>query len=314
MNWIEITVRTNTAGSDMVSDLLIRNGASGTMIVDRFDVANDPTAVNQWDLLDQSFIENLPDDVHVLGYIPNDIRVNERIASLRDTLSTLTADALGFDAGVLALSTTTVRDEDWAENWKKYYKPFRVGKRLVVKPVWESFLPEPMDVILEIDPGMAFGNGTHETTSMCLALLETYGKPGDMVLDVGTGSGILSIAAAKLGATHVYAVDLDPVAVNVAKKNIAQNQLSEMVSVEVANLLDVDYQKVDLIVANIIADAIILLSESASSHLNQGGFLIASGIIREREQDVLAALETNGFDVAELRHDGEWVAVVARLS
>ena len=294
----------------MASDLLMRCGASGTAIEDRNDIP--PFEPAQWDLLDEDFVAQMPADVLVHGYIPNDGRANERIASLKGLLSALTAESIGFDAGTLLLSVAEVHDEDWAENWKKYYKPFHVGKRIVIRPVWESYAESPGDIVVVIDPGMAFGNGTHETTSMCLSLLEEYAAPGCAAFDVGTGSGILAIAAAKLGASSVRAVDLDPVAISAAKENVARNQLTDRVFVEVSNLLEGVREQADVIVANIIADAIILLSQSVRAHLKPDGVLIASGIIRDREPDVLDALQTAGFTVDDIRYAGEWVALVAK--
>ena len=314
MDWIEITVHTNTAGSDMVSDLLMRCGASGTAIEDRNDAKMDPSAFAQWDLLDADFVDQMQEDVLVRGYISNDERAMERTASLKDTLSMLASESIGFDAGTLELSIAEVREEDWAENWKKHYTPFRVGKRIVIRPVWECYAEGPEDIVIVIDPGMAFGNATHETTSMCLSLLEEYVMPGYAALDVGTGSGILAIAMAMLGASSVRAVDLDSVAINVARKNVERNLLSDQVIVEVANLLEGSHEQADVIVANIIANAIILLSQSVRAHLKPHGVFIASGIIRDRERDVLDALQNAGLAVEAVRYAGEWVAVVATIN
>jgi ribosomal protein L11 methyltransferase len=219
---------------------------------------------------------------------------------------------LGFDAGSLTLSIGNVRDEDWAENWKKYYKPFRVGKRLLVKPVWETVPDDPDALVIEIDPGMAFGNGTHETTALCMAMIEERLHPGDAVLDVGTGSGILAIAAARLGAGAVLAVDLDPVAVRVAKENIERNGLSDRITAQEGDLLAGVQMQANVVVANIIADAIILLSGAVKQHIVPGGAFIASGIIREREQDVRDAMAAAGFTIEAAAHKGEWVALAAR--
>lgn len=313
MDWIEVTVRTNTQGADMISEQLMRAGASGAVIEDRRDAQLDLEGPAKWDLLDPSIIDAMAEDVLVRGYLPADARAADSLRALRDALSGLTPERIGFDAGPLTLSTGNVRDEDWAENWKKYYKPFRVGERLVVKPVWEAFDAKETDIVLEIDPGMAFGNGTHETTEMCLALLEETLQKGDAVLDVGTGSGILSLAAARLGASSVLAVDLDPVAVRTADENIRRNRLENIVTARVGDLLEGVEVRADLVVANIIADAIVLLSGAVSRHLKPGGLFISSGIIRDREPDVLAALSAAGFHLLKAERKGEWVALVARL-
>ena len=312
MDWLEVTVRTNTAGADLISELLISAGAKGTSIEDRFDAFSEPTDATQWDLIDPSVIEKMDEDTLVHAYFPAETTSRETIESLRARLAALTPEWLGFDAGKRALEIANVREEDWAENWKKYYKPFRVGRHLVVRPVWEKYEPQAGDKIISIDPGMAFGNGTHETTSMCLGLVEDYIKPGDTVLDVGTGSGILAIASVLMGAQSALGIDLDPVAVRVANENIERNGLSGRVHAQVGDLVKGIDTQADVVFANIIADAVILLSRAVRAHMEPGGVFICSGIILEREQDVLDALAEAGFTVDRIEHRGEWSAIAAR--
>lgn len=312
MDWLEVTVRTNTAGADLISELLISAGAKGTSIEDRFDAFSEPTDATQWDLIDPSVIEKMDEDTLVHAYFPAETTSRETIESLRARLAALTPEWLGFDAGKRALEIANVREEDWAENWKKYYKPFRVGRHLVVRPVWEKYEPQAGDKIISIDPGMAFGNGTHETTSMCLGLVEDYIKPGDTVLDVGTGSGILAIASVLMGAQSALGIDLDPVAVRVANENIERNGLSGRVHAQVGDLVKGIDTQADVVFANIIADAVILLSRAVRAHMKAGGVFICSGIILEREQDVLDALAEAGFTVDRIEHRGEWSAIAAR--
>lgn len=312
MDWLEVTVRTNTAGADLISELLISAGAKGTSIEDRFDAFSEPTDATQWDLIDPSVIEKMDEDTLVHAYFPAETTSRETIELLRARLAALTPEWLGFDAGKRALEIANVREEDWAENWKKYYKPFRVGRHLVVRPVWEKYEPQAGDKIISIDPGMAFGNGTHETTSMCLGLVEDYIKPGDTVLDVGTGSGILAIASVLMGAQSALGIDLDPVAVRVANENIERNGLSGRVHAQVGDLVKGIDTQADVVFANIIADAVILLSRAVRAHMKPGGVFICSGIILEREQDVLDALAEAGFTVDRIEHRGEWSAIAAR--
>ena len=312
MDWLEVTVRTNTAGADMISELLISAGAKGTSIEDRFDAFSEPTDATQWDLIDPSVIEKMDEDTLVHAYFPTETTSRETIESLRARLAALTPEWLGFDAGKRELEIANVREEDWAENWKKYYKPFRVGRHLVVHPVWEKYEPQAGDKIISIDPGMAFGNGTHETTSMCLGLVEDYIKPGYEVLDVGTGSGILAIASVLMGAQSALGVDLDPVAVRVANENIERNGLSDRVHAQVGDLVKGIDTQADVVFANIIADAVIMLSRAVRAHMKPGGVFICSGIILEREQDVLDALSEAGFTVDRIEHRGEWSAIAAR--
>ena len=312
MNWVEVTVRTNTAGADMVSEQVMLVGAKGTVIEDRYDAELDMEGPAKWDILDASIIEAMDEDVLVRGYLPADASAMERVETLKSALSSLTADKIGFDAGPLTVAVDNVREEDWAENWKQYYKPFRAGKRIVIKPEWETFDAKADDLVIEIDPGMAFGNGTHETTFMCLELMENLVKPGVSVLDVGTGSGILALAAAMLGAKDVLAVDLDPVAVRVAQENIARNGMQAVVTAQVGDLLAGVDAKAGLVVANIIADIIMLLSQAVRGHMEPGGVFVSSGIIRDREADVVQALEAAGFAIEHIERKGEWVAIVAR--
>ena len=196
--------------------------------------------------------------------------------------------------------------------WKKFYKPFKAGRSLVVKPTWEHYDPQSGDRIIEIDPGMAFGSGTHETTSMCLELLEDAMHGGESVIDVGTGSGILAIGAAMLGAKDVLAIDIDPVAVRVAKENIEHNHLSDRVRAVEGNLLASSDGVCDLCVANIIADVICMFAQPLVDHIVPGGLFICSGIIKEREQDVVNALTAADYTILETKRKGEWVAMLSR--
>jgi len=314
MEWMEVAVHTTTQGSDVVSMLLMQNGAAGTAIEDRNDVPDPTKPHGYWELIDQSLIDNMPEDVLVKAWLPIDQRLNDTLNALKQHLATLPSLNPAVELGSLSLDTNQVDEQDWAECWKKFYKPFKAGKTLVVKPTWESYANEPGDKIIEIDPGMAFGTGTHETTGLCLSLLETYVKPGMQVMDVGTGSGILSIGSALLDAGNVLAIDIDPVAVKVAKENVAQNKLDHKINVMEGDLVKDIRETFDLCVANILADVIIFLSIPLKQKIRRGGTFICSGIIKDREQDVLDALTKNGYTVIEKQYRGEWVAIVSTLS
>lgn len=227
MDWIELTIHTTTAGADIVSEALMAEGATGTMVEDRADIPDPDKPNGYWEIIDPNLIASMPEDVLVHAWFTPDSSFADRMQALRSRCDELHHMDLGLDLGTLEISTLNVRDEDWAEVWKKFYKPFKAGRSLVVKPTWEHYEPQPGDRIIEIDPGMAFGSGTHETTSMCLELLEDAMHGGESVIDVGTGSGILAIGAAMLGAKDVLAIDIDPVAVRVAKENIEHNHLSD---------------------------------------------------------------------------------------
>lgn len=312
MNWIEAAVHTTTAGADIVSELLMNAGATGTSIEDRTDVLNAQKPEGMWDMLDEHILDGMPEDVLVKAYFEEGASTPETLAFVRARLSELAHMDLGFDLGSLEFTRETVHEQDWAENWKRYYKPFRAGERIVVKPSWEPYEPFPEDLVIEMDPGMAFGTGTHETTYMCLQMLERYVRPGSACIDVGTGTGILAIAAAKLGAQDVLAIDLDEQAVAVAKENIQKNGMQQVVHAQAGDLLKDSVGKADVIVANIIADVICALCGPAKSHIRPGGAFICSGIIREREEDVLRALRQAGYAVDCRIARGEWVCLSAK--
>lgn len=311
MQWCEAVVHTTTLGSDIISDELMQLGAAGTEIVDRADVPDPRKAGVYWELYDPKMVEDMPEDVLVKGWFELNEHTHDVLARVKQRLSELKAEAY-LDMGSLALDMQNVADEDWSENWKKYYKPFHIGSHLVVKPTWEPYTQQPEDLVIELDPGMAFGTGTHETTNMCMQLLERYYQDGMRVMDVGTGSGILAIAAARLGADNVLAIDIDPDAVKVAKENVALNGVSDAVRVVVGDLCKSEAMPCELAVANIVADAICMLAGPLTRHLEKDGLLICSGIIREREQDVLNAAKEAGYTVKDRIEKGEWVALCLR--
>ncbi|HIC93869.1 MAG TPA: 50S ribosomal protein L11 methyltransferase, partial [Anaerolineae bacterium] len=202
-------------------------------------------------------------------------------------------------------------EEDWASAWKKHYRVLRAGRRLVIKPSWQEYTPRPEDVVIELDPGMAFGTGVHPTTRMCLAALEDHLRPGMRVLDLGTGSGILAIAAAKLGAGSVLALDVDPVAVRVARDNVLTNGVEGIVAVRQGSLAEAR-GRFDLVLANILARVIVELAERGlADRLRMGGLLVAAGIIEDQEEGVRRALQARGMAVVERRRERDWVTLIA---
>ena len=306
MDWIEISITTNTQGADIVSEALMRAGSKGTQIIDRADVPDPSKPSGYWELIDPELIEQMPEEVVVKAWFMDP----EQIAPLAEAVAQLPALA-GFDLGGLAISSNEVVEKDWAEYWKRFYKPFRIGTSLVVRPTWEEYQAEAGDVVIDLDPGLAFGTGTHETTALCAELIETY-YAGGTVLDVGTGSGILAIAAAKLGAEDVLAIDIDPLAVRTAQENVDKNGLGERVTVRLGDLLEGAIGPYEFAVANILADVIIMLSDPLRQALKAGGIFVCSGIIRDREEDVRRTLLQNNYEIIDTRHRGEWVAFAAR--
>ncbi len=301
--YTEVTVSTTTQGSEIVSDLFLRLGAAGTQILDRADLPDPAKPTAHWELMDQSVIDAMPEDVQVKAWFEEDA-LQSILPPLREQLALLKEQS---GLGTLALSMQGVKEEDWAENWKQYYKPFRIGEHMVVKPTWEPWEEQPGDLIIEIDPGMAFGTGSHETTAMCVQMIEKY-YGGGSLLDVGTGSGILAIAAARLGAKDIVAVDIDPDAVRVAKENVAHNGLDGCIDVRVGDLLQGLDRQFDFAVANILAPVICMLAAPLKNHLRKNGRFVCSGIIAEAKDEVEAALLAAGYIIDETKRQGDWIA------
>ena len=306
MDWIEVTISTNTEGADIVSEALMRQGAVGTQIIDRSDVPDPDKPNGYWELIDRKMLDEMPEDVQVKAWFST----VEELRGLKNCLDAL-PELTGMDLGTLQISQAGVHEQDWAECWKQYYKPFRAGEHLVIKPSWEAWDEQPGDLVIELDPGMAFGTGTHETTAMCVAMIEKHYHGGE-VLDVGTGSGILAIGAALLGAKDVLAIDIDPTAVKVARENVAHNHLEQTVTTLEGNLLEKVDAQCEVCVANIIADVICMFAAPLNDHIVPGGLFICSGIIKEREQDVTGALLAAGYTILDIRRKGEWVAMISR--
>ena len=310
MNWIELIVHTTTSGSDAVSDLLMDLGASGTQTEDRADIPDPAKPHGIWEIIDPKLIESMPEDVLVHAWFESDEHFENLTARLYGDLHRL--GSAHPEYGSLSVDSKIVPDENWEENWKLLYHPLRAGKHFVIKPSWEDFSPASGDRIIELDPGMAFGSGYHDTTVLCLALLEKYLRPGDRVIDVGTGSGILAIGAALAGAQDVLAIDIDPDAVRVARQNIENNRLSDQIQVREGNLLTDTAGDCDICVANIIADIILSFAGPLVPHIRPRGLFICSGIILERADEVQTALEQAGYEIIEKSCTDEWAAFCAR--
>ena len=312
MEWIELIVHTTTEGTDPVSGLLMDCGASGTMIEDRADIPDPNKPHGIWEIIDPALLDSMPEDVLVHAWFEENSFLPSLLDSVRSRLSALSAASSGVNYGSLLLDTRSVDDQTWTGVWKKYFKPFHASERLVVKPTWEPYTPAPDDLIIEIDPGMAFGSGTHETTGMCLSILEDVIHGGEDVIDVGTGSGILAIGAALLGAGHVLAVDIDPDAVKVADENVLHNHVEHIVTVQQGNLLDRVSDVCDICVANIISDVIIGFAAPLINHIRPGGLFLCSGIVSLRSNEVAEALNNAGYEILRRETRGEWTAFLSR--
>ncbi|MDA8441195.1 MAG: 50S ribosomal protein L11 methyltransferase [Peptococcaceae bacterium] len=305
MEWQELAVTVSTQAVEAVAELFYALGCTGVTIDDP-NLLREYIQTADWDYHIFS-LPDVSDTVVVKGYFAADEFLSARQGRLDAGLHAL-LDV--FPGIVLRLKQGTVREDDWATAWKAYFKPVKVGQRIVIKPSWESYLPGPDELVLELDPGMAFGTGTHPTTALCIKALERTVQPGSLVYDIGTGSGVLAIACAMLGA-QVKAVDLDPVAVKIARENVALNALEQQVEVYHGNLADVLADSADLVVANIIADVVIVLAQDLKRILRPGGVCLASGIIGERGQEVVEAFEAQGLRVQQVDEEKGWVLVQA---
>ena len=312
MDWMEYTILTTTQASELISQVLLDAGSKGTMIEDKNDVAANQRPEGQWDIIDEAIALRIGDDVKVTGYFEVDEKLADRVAGIEAELRRLRGLDLGMDLGKLETRSGAVAEQDWTESWKAAFKPLRLGAHIIVRPTWEDCPLQPGDKVIEIDPGMAFGTGTHETTGMCVKLVEKYVKPGDRAIDIGTGTGILALAAAHMGANPVLATDLDAVAVRVAAENVKINGFEGTIDVRCGDLLEVVDEQADVVIANIIADVIIGLAAPVRERIADGGVFICSGISVERLQDVLDALEAAHYQVLEALTRGEWCAVASR--
>lgn len=314
MNWTEVRIYTTTAGIDPLTGSMLDLGLQGFMIEDAQDFdefLHDTTP--HWDYVDQAVMEKMKDcETCVTIYVADNPQGMEELMQVRQILARLKAQDPDGKYGRLELEMKDVDEEDWSNAWKKYYHPVQVGEHLVVCPSWEAYDRQPDDVVLTLNPGMAFGTGTHDTTRLCMELLEKYITPQDTVLDVGCGSGILAITAALLGANKIIGCDIDEVAVKVAGENAALNGVQDRIAFHQGDLTSQVEGSFQIICANIVADVIIRLSEDAGRYLAKDGIFITSGIIDTREQDVLNALEQNGFQVIERRTSGGWVALACK--
>lgn len=316
MKWKKFTLTTTTEAVDLISYTLDELGIEGIEIEDNIPLTEKETKGMFIDILPE-----LPPDegvAKVSFYLDEDDDIPAMMAKVKEALEELKAFT---DLGACTFAESETEDKDWINNWKQYFKPFTVD-HILIKPTWETVPEEHKDkLLIQIDPGTAFGTGMHETTQLCIRQLEKYVTPDSEVLDVGTGSGILGITALKLGAKHVFGTDLDENAITAVGENLEANGIaSEQFKVVQGNIIDdkavqdeVKYEYYDIAVANILADVIIMLQKEIPVHIKKNGIFITSGIIDMKEEAVKAAFEANdAFEIVEITHQGEWVSVTAR--
>jgi ribosomal protein L11 methyltransferase len=315
MDWLEISVETDNEAAEAVSELLNRYARGGVAVETQVDCF-------EHELL----AAPPPSRVVVKAYLPMDGAAGELRRQMEEGLW-----HLGRLYPIAEPVVRTVREEDWTEAWKRQYHRLRVGQRTVIVPAWEEYTPLPSEAVIRLEPGMAFGTGLHPTTRLCLQALESHLAPGTTVLDVGTGSGILAIAAAKLGASSVLALDADPAAVDVARENVAMNGVSDRVVVRhgslpggaplehmpwhfvaTSSLEWLDTGQFHMALVNILAPVIIDMASSLANRLAPGGWVIAAGLIDSQEQDVVDALQVARLHVVERLQEKDWVCLVAQ--
>ncbi|MCD8359690.1 MAG: 50S ribosomal protein L11 methyltransferase [Acidaminococcaceae bacterium] len=307
--WIEVSIQTTHEAAELTAEIMRAAGANNGVVIEDPVLINTLRNSGTWELCDIPEQGNT-EVVTVTAYYPEDEELQPRLAQIEEEMAALEASI-----GTCRFGNTcfrTVSEQDWANEWKQYFHVTHIGETLVIKPTWEEYAAKAGEHIIEIDPGMAFGTGTHHTTCMCIERLEKVLRSGMEVFDVGTGSGILAIAAARLGAETVKAVDIDATAVRVAAENIAANGLTEKISVKQGDLLQGTEGQADVIIANIIADIIIMLLEDVPGKLKNGGIFLASGIIEERQNDVAAAAAKAGLCVEAVGTKGGWVVMQMR--
>lgn len=300
MNWMQLKV--NCAADDLEQVTAVMSMLDNGLMIEDYRDVDDGLNAMYGELIDEELLKKDRSRAAVSLFVPETKNYHEYEAFIRERLTAL---GIGFELEYLG-----VDEEDWANAWKQYYHPIKAGERLVIVPAWEDYEAADDEVIVKMDPGMAFGTGTHETTRLCARLIEMYMPKGGRVLDIGTGSGILAIAAAKLGAGEIYACDIDPTAVKVARENAEMNGV-EGITFETADLLagdEVGSGLYDFAAANIVADIIVRLADNVRHCLRVGGIIAVSGIINTQADRVIAAFDKNGFIMCDCLTENDWKA------
>lgn len=323
MDWLKVKIFTTPAGCEMVSAALYSMGIYGLEIFDPDDYKM-PQKDYTWDYIDDDVLQKQNEEAYVCAYIGDAPAGYDQLNEIKGFLLRMPSQLPDFDLGSLRVAVTNIQNEDWVNNWKKFFKPMEVGERFLIKPEWETVDNCDNKLILTINPGGIFGTGSHETTQLCISAIERafeQNKNIHNVTDVGTGSGILSIASLLLGAEHTECIDIDPNADVIVKENMDMNNIaSERYTVRVGNILDDDFAETlpkhegDIVVANIMADIIISMLPALPNFMKPDALFIASGIIEQRLDEVISELRSAGFEIISTQVLNEWCCIVSRLA
>ena len=305
MKWCEVSIQTSHEATEIIAEIFRDLGAGGVVIEDP-ELVNDYITSGKWDYTDIP-IATETEVVTEKAYLVVNGELEGRLQTFKQEIKAL--GERGVNIAPAIITTAELQDEDWSDTWKQYFHTEKPGDRVVIKPTWEEYEAKEDEVVIELDPGAAFGTGTHATTSMCIKELETLVKPDDVVFDIGTGSGILSIISAKLGARDIQAVDYDDSVLKIVEENLEQNHVENIVSVAQSDLMQNVHGKANLVIANIIADIIIRLFPQLDEHLEPNGTLLTSGIIEDRIDDVINAGQENGFAVVKRKENKGWSCI-----
>ena len=321
MDWIQVTVYTTSEGIEPVSGRLYQLGVTGIEIEDKTEFNSFlEESRGTWDYVDEDLVKRMSGETKVKIYLSDNATGRDMLHSVKDTLAQLKAMDTDNIYGRLEISLDNVNEEDWANNWKQYFKPLNVGDKILILPEWETLTEKTDRTVFTVNPGMSFGTGSHNTTQLCIEELEHCINENTHVLDLGCGSGILSIIALLLGAKDATAVDIDPNAVDIAYQNVERNGISKDVYRALAgNVLSDDAlikkisdKQYDVVVANIVADVIIALADIVPSLIKPGGIYITSGIITDRKEDVIARYTDSSFEIVNVREKGDWVSIIMK--
>jgi ribosomal protein L11 methyltransferase len=312
MNYKQMNIETLSTGQEAISNLLIAAGCGGFEVIDPQDFKEFiETVTPHWDYVDDELIKRQSDRTIIKVYAADNEQGLAMFKDIEGRIEALRADALAHLYGTLEITVCDLPEEDWQSGWKQYYKPIHVG-RLVVVPLWEEYAAQEGETVMKIDPGMAFGTGAHETTRLCLKALTKLDLAGKRILDVGCGSGILSIGGVALGAESAFGCDIDQLAVEVARRNAELNGMKEKCAYGAGDLLEVVEGQYPIVVANIVADVILMLLKDLKSVLLPGGTFIASGIIDTRKEELIEAIEATGLTIEHIEEERGWVAITTK--